>query len=440
MAHSSLSALLTRSRLVFIVWCVIASFGVYFCMYAFRKPFNTGLYLGIEVWGIGYKTVLIVSQVFGYMLSKFAGIKVISELKPASRIPLIIALILIAEFALILFGIVSPPYNIVFLFINGLPLGMVYGIVFSFLEGRRFTEMIAMGLSISLIVSSGILKTIYLEIQALFPFITEFWMPATVGLLAFPLFLLFVWMLKMIPPPSAEDISLRTKREPMEKADKRKVLKEFGFPIVCLIIIYSMLTMLRDYRDNFSIEIWNEIDPGWSNGVLTTTEMISGFVVLLVLGSLSFVRSNARGFAMTNVITLGGILLAGAATLLFRYGLIDGFYWMLLIGVGMFLGYMAIQTVMFERMIAFYQLRANAGFFIYICDSIGYLGSVGLLLYKEFFMKSLRWSEVLMDFIYFQVVLSLILLTASVLFFHRRAKVLQRNEDRSKSEVTVLAP
>lgn len=437
MTGFSLSRLLNRSRLAFIIWCIVASFGVYFCMYAFRKPFNTGLYEGLEVGGLGYKSVLIIAQVMGYMLSKFTGIKVISELKPGSRIGLIIALILIAEAALVLFGLVPVPWNIAMLFINGLPLGMVYGIVFSFLEGRRFTEMIAMGLSISVIVSSGILKTIYLEVQALFPFISEFWMPASVGLLALPLFFVFVWMLYRIPPPSEEDIALRTKREPMTREDKRSVLKQFGLPIACFIIVYSLLTMLRDYRDNFSIEIWNEIDPGWSNGVLTVTEIISGLVVLLMLGSLSFVRSNTKGFALTNLITLSGILLTGGATVLYRQGAIGGFSWMLLIGIGLFLAYTAIQTVLFERMIAFYRLRANAGFFIYICDSIGYLGSVGLLLYKEFFMKSIRWSKVLLDFIYLQVTLSLVLLGVAVLIFHRRAKA-RRQAEAGQSGVNVI--
>ena len=103
---------------LFVLWCMIASFGVYFCMYAFRKPFNVGLYSGLTLWGLGYKSVLILSQVFGYMLSKFMGIKVISELKPSSRIKLIILLILIAEVALTAFGLVPHPYNFIFLFID----------------------------------------------------------------------------------------------------------------------------------------------------------------------------------------------------------------------------------------------------------------------------------------------------------------------------------
>jgi hypothetical protein len=50
------------------------------------------------------------------------------------------------------------PYNVSFLFLNGLPLGMVWGAVFSFLEGRRFTELLGAGMASSFIASSGIVK------------------------------------------------------------------------------------------------------------------------------------------------------------------------------------------------------------------------------------------------------------------------------------------
>jgi hypothetical protein len=411
-----------RSRVFFIIWCIIASFGVYFCMYAFRKPFSTGLYAGLELWGVGYKTILIISQVLGYMLSKFAGIKVISELRSTARVKLIIALILIAEVALLLFGLVPPPYNFIFLFINGLPLGMVYGVVFSFLEGRRFTEMIAMGLFISVIVASGMLKTIYLEIHALIPAIPEFWMPFFMGLIFLPFFLFFVWMLTCIPEPSEEDIELRTKRVAMSAEDKRNALRDFGFPIICFVICYAMLSTVRDYRDNFSIEIWNEIDAEWSSSVLSTTEMLSGFFVLVFIGSLSFVKSNRWGFRFTNWMVLGGLLLSGIGTLLFKMNEIGPFVWVLLIGMGMFLAYTAIQTVLFDRMIALFELRANAGFFIYLCDSFGYLGSVVLLLYKEFFQHEISWSEVLIQFIFLQTAIGLVLLVLSQLYFLRLAR------------------
>ena len=416
---------LLDSNLLFITWSIIASFGAYFCMYAFRKPFNSGLYQGMDFAGIGYKTVLILSQVAGYTLSKFTGIKIISELKSTSRIKLIIFLILIAEAALLLFGLVPYPYNFVFLFINGLPLGMVYGGVFSFLEGRRFTEMITMGLNISIIIASGVLKTTYLEVHHWLPWITEFWMPFSIGLLFLPFFFLFVWMLDVLPAPTDEDVRLRTERVPMTNSDKKNVLTEFGLPVFCLLVCYIMLIVVRDFRDNFTIEIWNEIDANWVSSVLSQTEMITGFVVLVVIGSLAFVKNNLIGFRLTNLVIFAGILMSAASTFLFENHFINGFYWMLTIGTGMFLAFTVIQSAIFDRLIALFRLRANAGFFVYICESFGYLCSVGLLLYKEFFMKQLSWSKVLMQFIYLQAAISLVLLIVGNLYLERHRRNLK---------------
>ena len=119
----------------FSAFCIAAAFGTYFCMYAFRKPFTAGTFENDVLWGVGYKSVLIVSQVLGYTVSKFIGVKFVSEMQPRYRAPGIILLIAIAHAALLLFAVVPPPYNFLFLFANGLPLGMVFGLVLGFLEG-----------------------------------------------------------------------------------------------------------------------------------------------------------------------------------------------------------------------------------------------------------------------------------------------------------------
>jgi len=399
---------------------MIAAFGTYFCMYAFRKPFTNGTYDGLTIWALDYKAILIIAQLLGYMLSKILGIKIISELKATGRKKLIICLILFAEAALVLFGLVPRPYNFFFLFLNGLPLGMVWGIVFSYLEGRRFTEMLGMGLSISLIISSGILKTTYFTVHEWMPFISEFWMPALIGLIFLPIFLTFVWMLSVVPEPSTADKLLKVERLPMTKTDKRLVLTEYGFAVFGIGLVYMMLTTMRDFRDNFSVEIWNEIDSHWDKGVLSLTETISGIIVLIALGSLSLIRNNIRGFWVTQYLIALGLALSGGSTLLFQLHLLSPFWWMLLVGMGMFLAYTPIQVVLFDRMIALFKIKANSGFFVYICDSAGYLGSVFLLLYKEFFMRDLSWCNVLIRFSYMLTIVSLILMAIVSIFFNRK--------------------
>jgi hypothetical protein len=430
-----ITSYLQQSRIAFISWSLIAAFGTYFCMYAFRKPFTAGTYSGYSHWGMDYKSILIIAQVFGYMFSKFIGIKVISELKPSQRRLLITVLILIAEVALVLFGMVGPYYNFIFLFLNGLPLGMVWGVVFSYLEGRRFTELLAMGLSISLIVSSGILKTVYFLVQGWFPMISEFWLPAVIGLLFLPFFLLFVWMLAMIPPPDETDIQLRTERTPMTNEDKKTVLRNFGPGVLSFVVIYIMLACMRDFRDNFSVEIWKEVGGVFDKTVFSRTELITSLVVLIAVGSLSLIKKNSKGFIGVQLLIGFGVTLSASSTLLFHQHLISPFWWMQLVGLGLFLAYIPMQIALFERMIALYKIKANAGFFVYICDSTGYLGSVALILYKEFFMRDLSWSKVLMNFSYSLAVVCLIFLVLAAVFFKRKRKAMKAAEAAGISQV-----
>src|ERR1043165_2421020 len=83
-----------RGELLCAVWAVSAAFGTYFCMYAFRKPFTAATFDDVSVGGLNFKTLLVMSQVAGYMVSKFIGIKVISEMPPHRRAASILGLIL----------------------------------------------------------------------------------------------------------------------------------------------------------------------------------------------------------------------------------------------------------------------------------------------------------------------------------------------------------
>jgi hypothetical protein len=67
-------------------------------MYVFRKPFSVATFEGMELFHVDYKIILIIAQVLGYALSKFIGIKVVSELKAKPSI-LFVGLISIAELA-----------------------------------------------------------------------------------------------------------------------------------------------------------------------------------------------------------------------------------------------------------------------------------------------------------------------------------------------------
>jgi hypothetical protein len=76
------------------VYAAICSFAVYFCMYAFRKPFTAAGFAGLHFLHIDYKVWLVTSQVIGYMFSKFYGIRLVSSIQKEKRADTIVLLIL----------------------------------------------------------------------------------------------------------------------------------------------------------------------------------------------------------------------------------------------------------------------------------------------------------------------------------------------------------
>ncbi len=363
-------------------------------MYGIRKPFTVGSFEGLTWGGMDYKALLIISQVIGYALSKFIGIKVISEMGRSSRAISIIILTGIAEVALILFSIVPQPYSMILLFFNGLPLGMIWGLVFAYLEGRRTTEILGTVLSISFIVSSGFVKSVGKMLMNTFH-LTDFQMPWVTGLVFFVPLTLLVWLLDKSPEPTAEDEAMRTKRVPMDKTQRKKIFLQFAPGLVLLTITYMLLTIFRDLRDNFAAEIWNAIGVGGNSMIFTWSELPIAFTVFIVMGSLMLIRDNRKALQMNNYIVLSGFILIGVSTLALKTGLINSVTWMILLGLGTYLGYLPFNCFMFDRLISAFGSAANAGFFIYIADSFGYLGSVGALLFKNFYNKELSWYSFL---------------------------------------------
>lgn len=174
------------SDLLFILWAGGAALLAYSLVYALRKPFTAAQFDGLTFFGMDYKVAVSIMQLLGYVLSKFLGIKFISELKPAGRLRFIIGAAALSEVSLVFFGLLPVPWNIVMLFFNGLSLGCMWGVIFSFLEGRRTTDILASMMGMSMAVSSGVSKSLGLFTLEHFG-VSEFWMPALVGAVAFPL-------------------------------------------------------------------------------------------------------------------------------------------------------------------------------------------------------------------------------------------------------------
>ncbi|EIJ39049.1 hypothetical protein JoomaDRAFT_2055 [Galbibacter orientalis DSM 19592] len=411
----------TKTDIKTLLYGSFAAFGTYFCMYAFRKPFTVATYEGLSFWEVDYKIILIIAQVLGYMLSKFIGIKLISELRNNQRLLLLITMIAVAEISLVLFAVVPAPYNLVFMFLNGLPLGVIWGIVFSYLEGRKTTEILGVVLCSSFIVSSGAVKSVGL-ISMRWIGVNEFWMPAVTGAIFIVPFLIFSYLLERIPSPTPEDISLRTERKPMSKVDRANLIKTYFFPIVILVFFYAALTALRDYRDNFSREIWDALGLRDSIAIYTFSEIPIAILVLVILGLFAFIKSNFRVFIYYHYLLFGGAFVIGLLTVFYQLELISEIFWMISVGFGLYICYVPFNCIFFDRMIAAFRIKGNAGFLIYIADAFGYLGSIAVLLYKNFGQGGVSWLNFFIYGCYLIAALGCIVAVASLNYFKKKYK------------------
>ncbi len=604
-------------------------------MYAFRKPFASGSYSGLSVDLLGlvldYKVVLVIAQIVGYCLSKFIGIKYVSEVAPGRRAKLILVYIAAAELALLGFALVPHPYGILFLFLNGLPLGMIWGLVFGFLEGRRLTEGLAAGLSASYILASGFVKAAGFSV--LEHGVSEQWMPFVTGMMFAPLLVVAVWFLSLVPPPSKEDETHRVRRVPMDGATRKAFFSRYLFGLLVLIFLFMFVTAYRDYRDNFAVDIWkvlrkptavqvyadepshgpanapvtlvefsnftcghcggasqsvdtlieefgsdlrvvvklrawnrdarkaavaalaaheqgaylamqkklfsalgavrdpillgyaqeigldverfkrdmkqnrdryhaqlarNEVeakkygakatphffingtsyrgarplkqlrgvvkreakrakgligncsegvagcsgvppgriyatmtgqDPEYSHlvkgippSILATTEMPVALGVILALGLMLWVRRNRSAFFIFHIMMMAGTALIGAATLAFQFGLIPDVAWFVLIGLGCYLAYVPFGSVFFDRLLGAAGFLGTAGFMIYVTDAFGYLGSIGVLLYKEIGQPQVSGLDFFIGFSYLTSILCTLCFAISWVYFARKLK------------------
>src|ERR1700754_5154746 len=100
----------TTNGVWFSIYTAGSAFGLYLCVFALRKTYNVALYDEYAFAGIGYKVWMVLFQVVGYMLSKFIGIKVVSELKASSRAKGILLMSVIAALSWLLFALIPMPY------------------------------------------------------------------------------------------------------------------------------------------------------------------------------------------------------------------------------------------------------------------------------------------------------------------------------------------
>ena len=111
---------------------------------------------------------------------------------------------------------------------------------------------------------------------------------------------------------------------------------------------------------------------------------------------------------------MAGVLLSAIATFCFNAQVISPFTWMLFSTTGLYLAYLPFNCIYFERMLATYKINGNIGFVMYIADAFGYLGTVAVLLIKEFIPIQYSWINFFSFLFYSAAALGVLLIIFSL--------------------------
>lgn len=372
---------------IFVMWAGGTALLSYSLVYALRKLFTAAGFDGLEVAGIDYKIVVSIIQLIGYVCAKLIGIKVISELRRQDRLKFIIGSAALSEASLLAFGLLPVPINIAALLFNGLSLGCMWGVIFSFLEGRRTTDILASIMGVSMALSSGVAKS--LGLYALNDLgVSEFWMPALIDAFAFPLLCLLGWTMTRFPRPTAADMAARSERVTLDGRQRRELVSRFMPLLVMLFGANLLLTVQRDIKEDFIVCI---IDVSTvSSWAFAYIDSIATIVLLAVFAILSASGNHLRVLCGILLLAAGGM--GTIAALGATPATLPTDTWLFLQTLCIDIAYLSFQTIFFERFIACFRIMGNVGFFIITIDFVGYLGTLAILLYKELGAPHIDWG------------------------------------------------
>jgi hypothetical protein len=409
----SLKSFITRSSFTFTVFASATAFFTYMCFYPFRRAYTAATYQELMFWGVQFKILMITAQVLGFAVSKGLGIKYVSEMQPRDRARNLLIIICLSWMCYFFFALTPAPYNLIFIFLASLPLGMVYGTILGFLEGRKTTDLLVAVLTASFILGSGFAKSIGLWVMNSLQ-VSQFWMPFVAGAIMILPFSVCAWLMGQIPPPSPSDKEHRTERKPMQKADRKAFISEFALSMTIFVVSYVLLTTFREFRDNFTPEIWKLLGYGNNSSIFTQTETPIAVIVLLMMASLRWVQNNEKAFTIIQCLMLAGGVLIGVSTFLFQQQIFSPVIWLTSLGLGVYMAYAMCNSLYFERMIAAFQKSGTVGFLITYADYYAYSGSIAVLFYKNYFQKNINYLEFFIALSYGISVLYVLLVVLSM--------------------------
>ncbi|MFZ8477520.1 DUF5690 family protein, partial [Staphylococcus aureus] len=91
--------------------------------------------------------------------------------------------------------------------------------------------------------------------------------------------------------------------------ERMAFIKTFGRAITPVVIAYGTFTIVRDFCEDFSNELW--IETGYENnaGIFAKMSTNVSLMVLIIVGCFFLIKNNYKAFVATHYIVIFGLIL-----------------------------------------------------------------------------------------------------------------------------------
>src|SRR5262249_49658014 len=144
----------------------------------------------------------------------------------------------------------------------------------------------------------------------------------------------------------------------------------YGVGLTLVLVAFLLVTVLRSIRADFAPEIWQELGVRESE-IYAISETFVALGVVVCSGFSVLIGDNRRAFFVALALSVGGLVLVGLALVGLRMELLPALAFMVLLGLGLYLPYVAIHTTVFERLIAMTRERGNICYLMALADALG---------------------------------------------------------------------
>jgi hypothetical protein len=207
----------------------------------------------------------------------------------------------------------------------------------------------------------------------------------------------------------------------MTRADRRALLKKYGMGLTLIVVAYIVVTVLRSYRADFGPQLWEGLlGTKAAPEAFTYSELWVAFGVLIVSGATVLIRSNRTAFLTSLYVSLMGFAILAATLLARQWDRIGPVGFMVGVGLGLYLPYVAVHTTVFERFLAATREKGNLGFLMSFADAFGYLGYVAVMIVRNIASPGERVLDYFDAMAWFTVAVGFVLVGAAIVSFQRR--------------------